>query len=442
MTNQVPFGKGLREVKLTGCTMSCSEGHTYEYGCLLDRCGDPAPATVTFDLPTPDTRAAFLRNTKAAIEAACPDITVVFYGKAPKYVEEQWSPDEAPETSPPSDNVGHHPACDDPEQGGVDPRDCPGCEEAAEGEAAFEALHQTHQGPQGCSCNVNEPDMCAYCNRVADELKAVMVARVEQDPPGGDPPCADPKAPPCRQGEPCWCDDAPDEEDTHEHGSGPCGQPGLCTCGGGVDDHDAATHYRDCPVHDPVACPLCPDEVEEPVHDCETPRCWSECHPTYNVGFTGGKVTPGARRVPVSPDIVGEGDVRRATLADHHPACQDPNDDPADCLECAEAAEDEADFARRHRETLLDYTDFYAVPTAGDYYAARKRAACHRECRGAADCIGMVNGKCMAPTTEKENDADAGTGLFATVRRGARAFRRGFIAAFTATGGPGGGIPG
>lgn len=421
--------------KLTGCTMSCSEGHTYEYGCLLDRCGDPAPATVTFDLPTPDTRAAFLRNTKAAIEAACPDITVVFYGKAPKYVEEQWTPDaaidevnrrttvnpdspaaregrnlrlqtpnqpsgcscpvnnrdhtvmcdycawrgeqlrmaldagvdrdealrriaavqdvlwptDAEEGARTGDTAGHHPACQDPSPDGA--YGCLGCFEAEQDEAGNEALRDAarrrremlahpsptvqSEAPQGCSCDVNGPNMCDYCTAYVESrrLWEATPAADEQDPPGGAPPCADPKTPPCRQGEP--------------------------------------------------------------------------------------------------------------TPADHHPACDgDRAVIPADCLECAEAAEDEADFARRHGETL-DYTDFYAVPTAGDYYAARKRAACHRECgANPMDCPGMVNGKCMAPTTEKENDADAGTGILATVRRGARAFRRGVAALFTATGGPGGGIPG
>ena len=39
-------------------------------------------------------------------------------------------------------------------------------------------------------------------------------------------------------------------------------------------------------------------------------------------------------------------------------------------------------------------------------------------------------------------DVDDGTGILAALSRGWRAFRRGVAALFTATGGPGGGIPG
>lgn len=49
-----------------------------------------------------------------------------------------------------------------------------------------------------------------------------------------------------------------------------------------------------------------------------------------------------------------------------------------------------------------DTTDFDAVPSAGDVFQARKKAACRRECgANPMDCPGMINGKCMAPKTEE-----------------------------------------
>jgi hypothetical protein len=103
-------------------------------------------------------------------------------------------------------NAGHHVACDDPEFLGVDPRDCPGCEEAAEGEEAYEALRDAarrrremlahpspmvqSEAPQGCSCNVNEPStLCDYCIAVVESRRLSEATPMTDDQPWEYGPC-------------------------------------------------------------------------------------------------------------------------------------------------------------------------------------------------------------------------------------------------------------